>query len=573
MKSKTINAADLFCGAGGTSTGLALAAKELGLDLSLLAINHWEIAVSTHSANHPGVRHYCCSIGEVEPLEAVPGGYLRLLVASPECTHFSNARGGKPVSDQKRASAKYILRWAGKLFIQDILLENVPEFRWWGPVHRTGPRQGRPIEKRKGEFFRRFIRKLESIGYIVEYRILNAANYGDPTTRKRLFLIARRGGKKITWPEPTHNRTEEQTLFGQLQSWRTARQDVIDWSLKGQSIFGRKKPLSPNTIKRIMAGLRKFGKPFVMATGGRQMRARSADDPLPTVMPNNRLSVFEPFLVTLNSTSEDGIERSSRSIDEPVPTVTAQGEHIGLAEPFLMQLRHSTDASGHDRRVFPTERPMPTVTSQAAFGLVEPFIIQMEHGRQSPDAALKSVDKPMPTVTSGDGWGLVEPFLVEYHGGEGGERRSKSIDEPLPTLTTAKHLGLVEPFIIPVNHGKDERSHSIDEPMRTVTSVDAWALIEPYLVKYYSNGDNVQSIDEPMPTITGRDRVGIVIPELNGAVLDIRFRMLQPHELARAMSFPQDYQFSGNREEKVKQIGNAVPVMLAKALCKSLLSS
>lgn len=522
--SKKIKAADLFCGAGGTSTGLAMAASELGYELDLLAINHWEIAIDTHTENHPYARHLCESLDTVDPRKVVPGGRLKILIASPECTHHSNARGGKPMSDQSRASAWHVIRWAEALYIENILIENVREFRDWGPLGVNG----RPLKRRKGEIYQAFLNALRSLGYVVEDRLLNAANYGDPTTRKRLFILARRGIKRIHWPEPTHSPNDEQTLFGQLPRWRPAR-EIIDWSVKGESIFARKKPLSPNTMKRIMAGLKKFGgKAFVI---GQQSGAtpRNVEQPIPTVAGAGAISLIQPFIVMLNRTSDEQIQKSNRGVHEPLPTIVSANQ-LYLAESFIIQMEHNGAEAKHSHRAHSLAKPLPTVAGKGMFG-------------------------------------LVEPFLVEYHGGEDSYRRVRSVDQPLPTQNTANRFGLCEPFI-----GSDKRAHSIDEPMRTITSVDAWALIEPYLIKYYGTQQGAHSVDKPLDTIGSRDKFGIVIPELNGAVLDIRFRMLQPHELARAMSFPDNYQFTGNREQKVKQIGNAVPIQLAKALCKELLS-
>jgi len=525
VKSKIVKAADLFCGAGGTSTGLALAARELGLELDLLAINHWEIAIDTHSANHPNARHLCEEMDTVNPRRVVPGGRLRILMASPECVHHSNARGGKPMSDQSRATGWHIVRWAEALYIDNILIENVREFRDWGPLGADG----RPLKSRKGETYQAFLAALRSLGYRVEDRILNAANYGDPTTRERLFILARRGNKKIVWPEPTHSPNVEDTLFGQLPHWRPAR-EVIDWSMKGESIFRRKKPLSPNTMKRIMAGLRKFGgKAFVI---GQQSAA------------------------------------TPRSVDNPIPTVAGAGA-ISLVQPFIVPF--FGERKGQQARTHSIEEPLPTVTSHGAGALVEPFLVMLNG--TSPDAiqnSNRSVDEPVPTVLAqGNHIGVAQPFIVQMDMGG----RLQSLEDPLNTLTSADARALVEPFIIPVNHGPDNRAHSVDEPMRTITSVDAWALIEPYLIKYYGTQQNAHSIDEPLDTISSRDKFGIVIPELDGAVLDIRFRMLQPRELAAAMSFPGDYHFAGNREQKIKQIGNAVAVNTAKALCKALLEN
>lgn len=251
---RLIYAADLFCGAGGTSTGLLHACESLGLRLKLLAINHWNLAIETHSANHPYAEHLCESMDSVDPRKAVPGGRLQILIASPECTHHSNARGGRPINDQSRASAWHILRWAEALRIDNILVENVREFQSWGPIGTNG----RPLKSRRGETYRAFLQALRSLGYEVQDRILNAADFGDPTTRERLFILARRGRAPISWPVPTHTAIAGKTLFGKTQAWRAAR-EIIDWSIPGQSIFTRKRPLAPATLARMAVGLQKFG--------------------------------------------------------------------------------------------------------------------------------------------------------------------------------------------------------------------------------------------------------------------------------------------------------------------------
>jgi DNA (cytosine-5)-methyltransferase 1 len=244
-RNKTIYAADLFCGGGGTSEGLRQACEMLGYKLWLLGINHWDVAIATHSRNHTYAKHICENLDNVNPRKVIPWGWLNLLVASPECTHHSNARGGKPCSDQSRASAWHILRWAEALRIDNILIENVKEFQTWGPLGSNG----RPLKSRKGETFQAFINALRSLGYKVDFRVLNAAYYGDPTTRERLFIVARRGRRPIVWPAPTHSPDGGDTIFGKTKRWRTAR-EIIDWDIPGQSIFSRKKPLSKNTINR-----------------------------------------------------------------------------------------------------------------------------------------------------------------------------------------------------------------------------------------------------------------------------------------------------------------------------------
>jgi DNA (cytosine-5)-methyltransferase 1 len=448
-KSRTVKVCDLFAGAGGTSTGVRNACSDLGLELRLLAINHWDIAIATHSANHPEADHICSTIESVDPRQVVPSGHLDLLVASPECIHHSRARGGRPINDQSRASAWRIVEWASALRIDSLLIENVPEFLTYGPLGSNG----RPLQSRKGETFHAFINALRSLGYRVEWRVLNAANYGDPTTRERLFIQANRGRRPIRWPEVTHSREGHETLFGSMNRWRSAR-EIIDWSIPGESIFKRKRPLAPNTMARIVAGLKRFN-----------------------------------------------------GIDFIVP--------------------------------------------------------QLSGGR------VRSVDEPLPTITgTSTGVGLCRPFLVRFNGErEGQAPRVHSIDEPVPTLDTRNRFALAEPFIIPTNHGKgDLRSHDIERPMPTITSVDAWALIEPFLVEFYGNG-GARSVESPLPTVTTKDRFGLV----EGAALDIKFRMLQPHELAAAMSFPRDYEFKGTREQRVKQIGNAVAVGISTALARTIL--
>ena len=459
----------------------------------------------------------------VDPRKQVPGGRLNLLVGSPECTHFSRARGAVPMSDQSRASGWHIVRWAEALRIDNILVENIREYTEWGPLGANG----RPLKSRKGETFQAWLRALESLNYNVEYRVVNAADYGDPTVRHRLLVMARRKPRKVEWPGPSHfKRSDQESLFPSSGAdWRPAR-DIIDWSLKGQPIDERKKPLAASTMARIEAGLKRFG----------GVKA-------------------EPFLVVLRN------HGTARSVDEPLPTLTAGGNHPGLVEPFIAELRNGNTARSVDE-------PLSTITTKGAHhALVEPFLVTASHGGGT-DCRTHSLDWPLGTVTGSNDFALVEPFIVPFFGErEGQTPRCHSLDAPLPTVTSHGAGALVEPFIMPLNHGAgDNRAYSLDQPMPTVTTIDAWSLIEPYLVKFYGTA-TVQSIEEPLGTVTGKDRFGLVEPCRVG----IRFRMLQPHELAKAMSFPDWYEFTGTREAKVKQIGNAIPVRMAKAHALSLL--
>ncbi len=330
MKERILKAADLFCGAGGASNGLRRACVRRGVGLNLVAVNHWPLAIETHKANHPDALHICEPVENINPRQAVPGGRLDLLMAGPECVHHSIARGGKPINDQSRASAWCILRWATALDIETILIENVREFTSWGPLGRNN----RPLKSRKGETFEAFLNALRSLNYRVEWKILNAANYGDPTTRERLFIQARKGRKPITWPAETHTPDGRRTLFGPTNRWRPAR-EIIDWSLPGKSIFSRKRPLCPNTLARIAAGIERFwGK------------------------------LAKPFLVILNGGGRQGAG-GVRTLDEPLPVITAGGNHFGLVSPFNTKYYGTGKAR-------PVTDPLDTVTTRDRFGLAIP---------------------------------------------------------------------------------------------------------------------------------------------------------------------------------------------------------
>lgn len=415
MKVEMINIIDMFSGAGGESTGIVQACEESGMKIRLSAINHWERAIETHSKNHPYADHYCESIENLKPAE-VANGHVSLLWASPECTHHSIARSGRPKDNQSRSSAWNVLKWVQELYIERIIIENVPEFESWGPLDETG----NPVQSMKGKTFRAFISAIRSLNYRVDWRVLNAADYGDPTTRRRLFIQATRGKKKIIWPEPTHVQHPDMFLN---KPWRTAK-ECIDWNLRGESIFTRSKPLCQRTIDRIAHGLKRFG-------------GKNA----------------EPFLVMLYGTN------NTRSINKPMPTVTAGGSHIGICQPFI---------------------------------------------------------------------------LPQHAGCPGNTKRALPISAPIPTVTTT----------------------------------GAHALIEPFIISYYGNGTSA-SLKDPMDTVTTKDRFGIVEP----CQLDIRFRMLAPHELSAAQGFPADYDFCGSKTEVVKQIGNAVPVNLARSLVKAAMTA
>jgi DNA (cytosine-5)-methyltransferase 1 len=489
---KQLLAADLFCGAGGASTSLMRAAAALGLDVNLVAVNHWPTAIETHTRNHPGVRHLCESVERVDPRVVVPGGHLHLLMAGPECTHFARARGGKPMSNQSRSSAWHILKWAQELYIENILIENVEEFREWGPLGR----HGKPLKSKKGQTYRAFLDSLRSLGYAVEDRVLCAADYGDPTTRRRLFIIAKRGRRSITWPLPTHSKAGGRTTFGLTKKWRAAR-EVIDFSLPSRSIFDpTRRPLSPKTMARIVAGLERFG--------GQEL---------------------QPFLVVLRN------HMDGRSLDLPVPTIAAQGNHVALCEPFVMPITHGSDRSKRER---PVSDPLPTITgaNRGELAVCQPFVLSQASG-----GAARPVSEPVPTICTDGYVTLVEPFLVPHFG----ERPTQA-----------------------------PRTHSIDKPVPTIAATGRIDIVQPFIASYYGT-KNLTSLDAPLRTITTKDRFGLVLPMVNGQVLDIHLRMLHPRELARATSFPDSYQFAGNKGQVVKQIGNAWPGELGLSLTSTLI--
>lgn len=594
-----IYAGDLFAGAGGTSTGLVLAASELGKKVDLTAVNHWKTALKTHEANYPWAKHLAADVEAVNPLEAIPGGHLDILVASPECIHHSRAAGGRPKNEQKRASAWAIFRWLEMLNVDSVLVENVAEFTTWGPLDAAN----HPVKLRRGEIYRAWLRTFRAHGYTVEAKVLNAADFGAPTSRSRLFVAAIRGKKRPAFPVPTHSKEG-----WPKKKWRAAR-EIIDWSIKGNSIFGRKKPLSPRTIQRIIEGLRRFGgrelRPFIilMEHGG---GIRDVDQPLPTITTAKGgamgLAQPEPYLVAMEQVNRKGPK--AKSVDEPLWTISTKGA-IGIAQPFIL----SQASGGAPRRV---KDPVPTITSKGAHALVEPFIVSY-HGGKDGHKTVAPVTKPLGTVDTSNRFGLATPFLVPNFGEHDGQApRTHSIEDPLPAVTSHGAGALVEPFLLPVEgffHKEGQnKAKSLDQPLGTITQRGGGSLVQPFIVKYYNTGvpksleepldtistkdrfglaepyvlrfngtqnsqirSSARSIEEPLPAIATENHFGLVQPEINGHILDIKFRMLQPHELAGATGFPNEYKFLGTKTEVVKQIGNAVVVDIAKALCLALL--
>lgn len=368
-----IQAADLFCGAGGTSTGLLQAAHNAGREVHLLAINHWRVAVETHRRNHPLARHLATGLEAVTPADVVPDGRLDLLWASPSCTHHSVARSGKPRSNQLRAQPHLILDWLDQLYVRRLIIENVPEFTSWGPLGANGM----PLTSKRGVLFDDYLRSLAARGYKADWRIICCADYGDPTTRRRFFLQAVRGRERIRWPEPTHSENPE-GLFGPKNRWVPAR-EIIDLSIPSQSLFRRKKPLSPNTLRRIEAGIKKFWGAWA-----------------------------EPFLIVLRGTKDGTPERTCIELDHPLPTLAARVGHIGLVEPFLANISHGNPDGNFARRTHSIDRPYYTLTGLNEQALVSPFLVSFYGNGEA-----LSIDEPFATVTCKDRFGVVQQYGLD----------------------------------------------------------------------------------------------------------------------------------------------------------------
>lgn len=371
---------DNFAGGGGASTGIELA---IGRSVDI-AINHDPAAIAMHKANHPKSKHYCENVWEVDPKEATEGKPVGLAWFSPDCKHFSKAKGGKPRDKKIRGLAWIVLKWAGTVKPRVIILENVEEFQTWGPL-----KKGKPIKNKKGETFNKWKKQLESLGYKIEHRELRACDYGAPTIRKRFFLIARSDGVKIKWPKPTHgdpNSLEVQA--GLLKPWKTAA-DIIDWSIPCNSIFERKKPLAANTLKRIAKGLEKF-------------------------VFNNP----EPFIVSIGQTGFT--EDRSRSIHDPLNTIVSKAEACLIA-PTLIQYHTETTKSGVRGQML--NEPIMTLDSSPRYGLVSAYIDKNKNHKEEVKAFLteyyscsvgQKITEPLHTITSRDKLGLVVVHGKDY---------------------------------------------------------------------------------------------------------------------------------------------------------------
>ncbi|WP_025698454.1 DNA cytosine methyltransferase [Paenibacillus durus] len=560
---------DNFAGGGGASTGIELATGR-SVDI---AINHDPAAIAMHRANHPETEHYCESVWDVDPREVTGGRPVGLVWLSPDCKHFSKAKGGKPVEKGIRGLAWVAVRWAATVRPRVIMLENVEEFKTWGPLLKDGY----PDPDRKGRTFNSFVNALRRQGYRVEWRELRACDYGAPTIRKRLFLVARRDGRQIVWPEPTHgDPASEAVKAGKLKPWRTAA-EIIDWSIPCPSIFERKKPLAENTERRIARGLQKFIlnnpnpfiAPYVIKVNHKydQFRGQLLNEPLQTVTAKNGWGIVTPYIARIGQTGFGG-DRLQYELDDPLTTVTTKAEHL-LVTPFLTQY-HTEGAKGNVRGQ-EINRPVLTVDASNRYGLVAAFLAKHYGGNYTGPGA--DLQEPAPTVTTVDHNALVTAHVVRHFG----ESVGSPVDAPLGTVTAGGggKSGLVTSHLVKMRG--TNIGQPVTEPLQTITAGGLhFGEVRAFLIKYNFK-DVGQSLKEPLHTIMTHDRFGIVtIKGIEYQIVDIGMRMLEPHELFAAQGFPANYiidvDADGQKYSKSAQVarcGNAVPPPFAAALVRS----
>lgn len=540
---------DNFAGGGGASTGIEMA---LGRSPEI-AINHDPDAISMHTVNHPTTEHYCESVWDIVPRDVVAGRPVGLVWLSPDCKHFSKAKGSTPVSKKIRGLAWVTMRWAATVRPRVIMLENVEEFQTWGPLLIDAEGNSRPDPAKKGRTFNSFINALRRQGYKVEWRELRACDYGTPTIRKRLFLIARRDGAPIVWPKPTHgDPASTEVKSGKLLPWRTAA-DIIDWSIPCPSIFLTqeeakaqglkvKRPLAEATMRRIAKGVERFV-----------------------------IDAAEPFIVKCNHTSNRTVYDAFRGqgLHEPLQTVTA-APGFALVQPQLAPFITEHANASHQRNM-PADEPLRTICAEVKgghFALVAPVI-----ARQFGNSVGQSVEDPLGTVMAkADKSQLVAAFLAKHYTGVVGAE----LTQPLPTVTTVDHNALVTSHLVKLR-GTCQHGQPVTEPMPTVTAGGLHiGEVRAFLLKYYGT-DSTIPCSEPLHTVTTRDRFGLVtVRGEDYQIVDIGMRMLEPHELFAAQGFPADYVIANDANGKkftktaqVARCGNAVCPPLAAALVRA----
>ena len=573
---------DSFAGGGGASTGIELATGRV-VDI---AINHDPDAILMHKTNHPHTVHYQASVWDVDPLEVTGGSPVGLLWASPDCKHFSKAKGGKPVDKRIRGLAWIVLRWAGTVRPRVIILENVEEFQTWGPVRR-----GHPIKSKTGQTFRRFIDQLEGLDYTVEWRELVAADYGAPTTRKRFFLIARCDGSPIVWPEPTHAPADSpEVLTGKKLPWRSAA-EIIDWSLPCPSIFDTReqirekyglsaqRPLRPNTMRRVIRGVDKFAikapDPFlVVVNHAGDFRGQNAEDPLQTITAKNGYGVASPVMAPL--TMHNNENATGTKITEPVNTITSSGAggHQMVSTPAMIQ--YHTEQTERVRGQGVTA-PIMTIDASNRYGLAAASLVKY----YGSDNQGQSAGVPLHTVTTKDREGVLAANLAKFYGGAYTGDGSK-LSDPLHTVTAVDHNALTATHLIKMKG--TNLGGPMSEPVQTITAGGGHHGVVTTQITRAEPGADLRhwpEIRELLNTYCGYDLgpEDVILFQIGGAwyfMADIGLRMLTPRELYRANGFPDDYKierdYTGQTYGKSKQVarcGNAVPPPFATALVRA----
>jgi DNA (cytosine-5)-methyltransferase 1 len=547
---------DLFCGAGGTSTGVENARVNESQCAKVIAcVNHDANAIASHAANHPDALHFTEDIrtlelsGLVAHVEKMkmqyPDAYV-VLWASLECTNFSKAKGGQPRDADSRTLAEHLFRYIEAINPDYIQIENVEEFMSWGDMDE----KGHPVSKDKGRCYEKWKRNVKKYGYDFDWRILNAANYGAYTTRKRFFGIFAKRGLPIVFPDATHCKDGKTDMMGRLEKWNPVK-DVLDFTDEGKSIFARKKPLAEKTLERIYAGLIKF------VAGGK-----------------------DAFIVKYNSMSRTG-KYQSPSIDEPCPTVATQGR-LALAKVSFLSKQYSGHPGSKNISV---EEPAGTITCKDHHAFVSAY-----YGNGNNH----SVDSPAPTVTTKDRLALVTPFFMNYYSGGG---QLGSVNEPCPAVTTVPKQRMITPVFIDQQFGASSAA-SIEKPLGAITTNPKYSMVTCKTKNFLMNPQFCSaggSVDDPCFTLIARmdkmppylvntkDGIGICIENgdspmtvkikqfmLVYGLADIKMRMLRIDELKKIMGFPENYILVGTQADQKKFIGNAVEVNMARVLCECL---
>lgn len=608
---------DNFAGGGGASTGIELAA---GRPVTI-AINHDPDAILLHRTNHPYTEHLQASVWDVDPVKVCRGRPVGLAWFSPDCKHFSKAKGAALVDRNIRGLAWIVLRWAGTVRPRVIILENVEEFQTWGPV-----RKGKPVKSKAGQTFRKWKQQLSDLGYTIEHRELIAADYGAPTTRKRFVLVARCDGQPIVWPERTHApRDSEEVRSGKLLPWRSAA-EIIDWSLPGYSIFASRKeiwdtygvraqrPLKPNTLRRIIRGVDKFtiksGNPFIVPTGygerkGQAPRVQDLADPLGTVVSKDKFTVCQPVVTPF--VTQQKFSNPAQNVTAPLSTITAVGAHQ-VIEPLLVPATFSNIGGSVGDSV---AGPVHTIRTAGGQILGTANLIQY-HTEQTENVRGQGMDEPIMTVDSSNRYGLASCNLVEYYG----NGNPIDVTDPMHTVTAHDREGLCSVHIekyfaggykgcgdsaaaplstvtveprhgVCVVHVVEFKGQDIGQPMgkplRTITAswgefAECRAVLTKDPVRDFGNWPQIRELlNEYCGYHLDADEVILLI--IQGVayyISDITLRMLTPRELYNAMGFPVDYMiekdYMGNVYPKDKQVarcGNAVCPPLAEAMVRA----